>query len=286
MQRLTFDNTARGERYFTATILSHLLMVEGFSGLRALFRSQNMIPVEATSEDDIELVSEVDPLRDGAIVNDQIGRLFREYGRMAVPDLFLRWGEQILIIEAKFFTHPVTTDLQKQISAQMKALSLVKDFTAYASSDIQYAVLTVQEVRREVTWPANVRTLIWKNLITLLRHEFKDSGSSDISYCLDILESAEQRSTKEATPKSGESGRVPNIRTLIAELPDLLEQGIRYIGYTGGDRKFMQTTLADLKSRDHYKLSEYRSNANWIPIEHVVERYIHLKMASDKKVDA
>ncbi len=115
MSKIRFDETARSERYFSATLLSRLLMVNEFAGLKALFKDLDIVPANSLSTD-IEIVTELDPLRDGAKANKNIESIFAKEGRMAVPDLFLRWGKRILVIEAKFFTAPTIEDLDAQVS--------------------------------------------------------------------------------------------------------------------------------------------------------------------------
>ena len=86
-----FQDVARSESYFTATLLSHLLMANNFEGTKLLFK---YLKNDANFDEgtDFEIVTELDPLRDASVTNTIIQKLFKENGRMAVPDIFFTLG--------------------------------------------------------------------------------------------------------------------------------------------------------------------------------------------------
>lgn len=142
-----FDATARAERYFVATLLTHLLLSDGFAGLKRLFYHMFGDETCASLSDDFEIVSELDPLRDGSIQDSAVKKLYQEHKRIAVPDLFLRWGHNCLIIEAKFFTDPAAEELHEQVKLQKEAIKKVQPYTFYKNWEVRYATLTIQPVK-------------------------------------------------------------------------------------------------------------------------------------------
>jgi len=120
----TFDRVARAERYFADTLLPHLLMAHEFMGLKLLFRHVLSQVDFSQFPDDFELVTELDPLRDGSVGNETVRTLYRDLGRVTVPDLFVRWDRYCLVIEAKFFTDPADDELTEQVSLQRKAIAV------------------------------------------------------------------------------------------------------------------------------------------------------------------
>ena len=115
-----FQDVARSERYFTATHFAHLLMSNNFEGTKIFFRF--ILNNESFDEgDDFEIVTELDPIRDASVLGNTEKQLFMENGRVAVPDIFLRWGNYACIIEAKFFTLPRWDDLKNQVNEQKKS---------------------------------------------------------------------------------------------------------------------------------------------------------------------
>ena len=102
----SFSGTARSERHFTALLLPHLLMSNNFAGARALFRRLDLDSGQAPDSSDIEIVAELNPIRDvvGRVTDGNTAD--SEKQSQVVPDLFIRIGGSALVIEAKFFTHP------------------------------------------------------------------------------------------------------------------------------------------------------------------------------------
>ncbi|MCP4118013.1 MAG: hypothetical protein GY737_21960 [Desulfobacteraceae bacterium] len=285
MDRYRFDSVARSERYFTATLLSHLLMAQDFLGLQAIFDALSIVPSRASNSDNFELISELDPLRDGSTQNERIRNLFQEHGRLAVPDLFLRWNDQLLIVEAKFFTSPNDDDCVEQIRAQKKAIELVLPETAYATSNISYAVLIVQRTSGLKSLPGDIRFITWSDLIVSLSEAFSGRETPDVSYCFDVLRRAEQRARKELEKPEWTHKRITNLQALLSGLPKLVEENLIYVGFKGGERRLMQASLEELEQRDHYKLSDVRWSSNWLRVDLLIGRYLSLKIAAENLQD-
>ncbi|GIC79258.1 hypothetical protein [Moritella sp. F3] len=284
MSKIRFDETARSERYFTATLLSHLLMVNEFAGLKALFKKLNIMP-DNTLSADIEIVTELDPLRDGAKAKGNIKDIFKERGRVAVPDLFLRWGNQILVIEAKFFTAPTVVALADQVTKQHDAIAMILDETQYSHCEIKCALLTVNEVRDEDELLSGISQLTWTGVIDILRDTLGEEHQSNIDYCFKILENAVKRSEKELISNVADYRLIANIGELLKALPELIVSEELFVGYTGGIDALEIAELATLEQRKHYKVSRLQPNSNWVRIDVVIKKYLDLKLGSDSSID-
>lgn len=284
MSKYRFDSVARSERYFTATLFSHILLGQNFLGLRSLFRTLSIDP-SAEARDEFELVSELDPLRDGALASDEIRALFQQHGRLAVPDLFLRWDSRILVIESKFFSAPSDADLLHQVTNQKQAIDLVLSGTLYEGCEISYAVLTVQGASVARNPGQEILTCTWSDLLASLRRGFRGFETPDIEYCFDVLDAAEKRAAAELAETELQYERVSNVRTLMSSLDDLLERGLIYVGFTGGEGRLMEASLQNLEQRGHYKISDVRWSNNWVRIDQLVSRYLVVKIASSDLVE-
>jgi hypothetical protein len=98
-------------------------MVDDFEGIKLLFK--HIFNDKINEPDDFEIVTELDPIRDGSVYNSEIKKIFKDSGRVAVPDIFIRWGTKVLVIEAKFFTQPSVDELQDQLKLQKDALPAI-----------------------------------------------------------------------------------------------------------------------------------------------------------------
>ncbi len=268
-----FSDTARSERHFSAMLLPHLLLANNFAGLRALFRSLDRFKGADVDSNDIEIVAELNPIRDFGEppIDSNIPQ--------SVPDLFLRIGENVLVIEAKFFTYPSEKKIDEQITSQRKAIESRLEGTRYKCYSFHYLALTVHdELNPYPNLGDDMSHLTWQKVIEVLEPVVNNAKSLDLKYVLAELKYAVQRSADEQS-KSGsvEEGRCKTIQELYQRAPELLAQGYCYIGFTGGVDELKSKNLDDLEKRDHYKYSSCKPNNNWVPMGEVILRYLKLK---------
>lgn len=279
MNLIQFDKVARSERYFTSTILSHILMVNGFIGLKELFKNFYEVLETESPSNDFEIVSELDPLRDGSVYCEEVKKLFTEYKRVAVPDIFLRWSNYILIIEAKFFTFPTIEELLVQIKAQKQAINLIKSNSIYRNMNIQYILLTINEINdndKGRLQSEKITLFTWEKLYDLLLKNNLFEYSVDAKYCQKILLNSINRAKQELDPsrKKVSYSLINNLNDLINKLPDLINNGNIYIGFSEG---IQNTTLEDLMNRSHYKVSDTQWSNNWISLDIFLKKLFELK---------
>lgn len=275
----TFKGTARSERHFSALLLPHLLMSNNFAGCRALFKKLGISDGEPFDRDHVEIVAELNPIRDVMERSDVM--VAESPGRQSqvVPDLFLRIGGSALVIEAKFFTHPSASAVANQLTKQRDAIERVLRHTEYANCTFYYLALTVDELSDIPNRGKGTFQMTWSEVIEVLKEVFETDDGQDTKYALEELKDAVERSRGERK-SSNENGRCETIRELLQESLRLTENGNRYIGYTGGRRALAEATVEDLENRGHYKYSNHRPNKNWIPLHSVISRYLKLKAQS------
>ena len=277
----TFRGTARSERHFSALLLPHLLMSNNFAGCRALFRKLEICDGEPFDPNKVEIVAELNPVRDVAERSDEME--MEALGRQShvVPDLFLRIGDSALVIEAKFFTHPPASAVRDQLAKQRNAIESVRRYTEYADCTFSYLALTVDELKPNFAdRDAGIFHMTWCEVIEALKQVFNTDDGQDMSYALNDLENAVKRSKKERT-SSNERGRCKTIEDLLGQSLTLLKDGNRYIGFTGGKRALACATVKRMENRGHYKYSNCKPNKHWIPLHLVVSRYLKLKAQSE-----
>ena len=183
----TFSRTARSERHFTALLLPHLLMSNNFAGSRALFKKLGLYEGKAFDPSDIEIVAELNPMRDvvGRSTNPNAAPP-GEQGQV-VPDLFVRIGDSALSIEAKFFTHPSASAVAYQLRSQRKAIEMVLPHTKYERCTFHYLVLTVLPLDDLAEWDANTSRMTWSEVIKVIETVINADSSPDAAYALEEL---------------------------------------------------------------------------------------------------
>ena len=193
MRKYSFDEVARTERYYTSCVLPYLLMHDRFRGLKSLFATV-FSKSELPADDDVEVVTELDPLRDGSVYNSKVKALYKKMRRVAVPDVFLRWGDLIIIIEAKFFTEPTVDELVEQVRLQKQAIGHVLPYTKYKVGEVnlRYAILTVKGIKKAGN---DILSLTWDDIVTI--GEAAESTAPDYQYMLNILKQAVERARAE-----------------------------------------------------------------------------------------
>ena len=273
----SFSGTARSERHFTALLLPHLLMSNNFAGARALFEKLGLGSVQVLDPSDIEIVAELNPIRDvvGGVTDANTPP--PEKKGQVVPDLFLRIGSSALVIEAKFFTHPSGSAVADQLSSQRDAIAEVLPHTEYRRCSFHYLALTVLPLDDLAEWHADSSRMTWSEVISVLEPVVGTDSSADTAYALGALKDAVERSGVEADTSSKAKGRVRSIGELLQKAKTLLESGDRYVGFVGGKRALDTATVEDLETRQHYKYSDCQPNKNWLPLHLVISHYLKLK---------
>jgi len=276
MTAYTFDKVARSERYFTASIFSHILMANEFEGLRLLF--EKIFGEERCEllKGEFEVVTELEPLRDGSVVNEDIKKIFKTEGRGAVPDLFLRWADIALVIEAKFFTSPALDDIKAQLKNQKDVIELIKSKTAYKNMDINYGILILSDELEESAADADIKILTWQNVVEWFKKSLESKGKKDIAYCLQVLSLAIDRARDEIKVNKINFNTV-KFDELIKSINEYIESGKIYIGFKGGKKELFESSLKSLENRRHYKISDTKWSDNWITIDVFLKRIIQLK---------
>lgn len=274
MEKYNFQEVARSERYFTATLLSHLLMANNFEGTKLLFKHL----LKNNNFDggiDFEFVTELDPLRDASVSDKDIQQLFKDNGRVAVPDIFIRWGSYAFVIEAKFFTLPKWKKLKTQINEQKRALSLIFDKTKYDDMTVQHCLLLIKNPERIKDESTIVIT--WDEIVELLETKMIPKISIDCTYSIEILKQSIKRAKTELERnKKTPHIKIGSIQELIEKLPQLLEDGMVYVGFSQGLHA-PDCSLEYLENRPFYKISDEKYSKNWIRIEDIIAKYISLK---------
>lgn len=273
----SFSGTARSERHFTALLLPHLLMSNNFAGAHALFAKLGLGSEQILDHSDIEIVAELNPIR------DMVGRVTDantpppEKQGQVVPDLFLRIGNSALVIEAKFFTHPAASTVADQLSSQRAAITEVLPHTEYARCSFHYLALTVLPLDDLAEWHADSSRMTWSEVISVLEPVVGTDNSTDTTYALMALKDAVERSSVEADTSSKEKGRVGSIGELLQKANALLESRHLYVGFVGGQWALDTATVEDLENRQHYKYSDCQPNKNWLPLHSIISHYLKLK---------
>ena len=275
---IRFDQVARAERHFTAAMLPHLLMANDFSGLIKLFKYLGIAP-ENRSSLDIEVVAELDAIRDGSVYNRSVKEIFKEVKRLAVPDLFLRWGNSILIVEAKFFTNPDFKAIENQVKLQVEVIKIIKPHTIYAKNFIiNHLVLTIKPQNRDGSDPSITALFAtWGELIELFDQD-REPISSDLKYVIRQLRDSISRAEDELSGKAKtniEWERFNSFKELVQAIPRLIEENKIYIGFKEGAQALMEMSHTDIENRNHYKASDFPWSKNWIKLDLILEQYFY-----------
>lgn len=270
----TFDQVARAERYFADTLLPHLLLAQEFMGLKQLFH--HVLPSVDFSQvpETFEVVTELDPLRDGSVGNGAIRELYRDLGRVAVPDLFVRWDRYCLVIEAKFFTDPADDDLAEQVSLQRKAIATIREHTQYHDQSYQFehVILGIRHCQIQ-----QVHSITWDELCDVILAPVLTRHESDIQYCQQVIRDAITRAKREREAVGRINFTKMKFAELMGNISTLIQQQKVYIGFVGGERQLAIATLDGLENRSHYKVSDERWSENWITLDQFLHRVFQLK---------
>ena len=290
MASYQFDQVARSERHFTSALLPHILMSGDFIGLKQLFSCLCIEPSDNSSLNDFEVVAELDPLRDGSVYNDSVRDLFKEFKRVAVPDLFLRWGNSILIIEAKFFTDPNFNSIIEQVKLQNEAIEKVRTQTVYDKNyKINYLVITIKPQNQDKInkSPVNAIFKTWDDILNLLEYN-QNILSKDLDYTIKQLSSSVLRAKDEFSGNKKTNItfiRIQTFNDLLNRLPKLIHDNKIYVGFSGGLQKLENTTIEDFENRDHYKVSDFPWSENWIRLDLILKQYFDQKDSNQEIIE-
>ncbi|MDP4281259.1 MAG: hypothetical protein Q8867_03835 [Bacteroidota bacterium] len=264
-----FDEVARSERYFTSYLLPLLLSHNDFTFLKFVIQKVFNEKLDHL-KNDFEIVTELDPLRDGSVSNDTVKAKYKEFKRVAVPDLFLRWDSKILIIEAKFFTSPKKEELEDQIIAQKKAIDEVKSETKYRSITPKHIALTIQKISLR-----GFESYTWDEIISWAEESIRNKPTQ-IIYALDVLRNAVIRAKEEDKP-GDRHWKKYSFDQILDQLPKFLREGKIYFAFSKGEAQLRAMKLPDLQNRSHYKVSDVQISDNWLTIDQLIKRYIEVK---------
>lgn len=269
---IQFDKVARTERYYTSTILPFLLMSNSYKGLYLFFNEIFGENLRNQESDIVELVTELDPLRDSSTVNDAIKAIYKKKKRIAVPDLFLRINSKIIIIEAKFFTFPDKEQIEQQVNLQKHAIECIKRYTIYSNCEIKYVALTIQEQKNATGY---IHWITWDKIIEIIESV---NNIEECAYYLNVLKSANERAKQENSSKTSlYTWEHVKFNELLDNCNDYIKQGKVFVGFMGGYEELHRMNLKDLENRNHYKISETCISNNWITIDKILSKYIDLK---------
>ncbi len=276
-RKYRFDAVARAERYYVTTLLSHLLMVENFKGTQVLFGKLLGNEKCLKLNQDFEIVSELDPLRDASLYNQSVKELYSKHQRVAVPDLFLRWDNQCIILEAKFFTDPTDDELKEQVDLQKKAIELIKDFTIYKNHKFLYLILTVKRKKYRKLY-----SITWDEIIEALNNSFKSSMENpmnlDYIYSIEKIKEAIIRAKSEFsnTGKKVTFEYYKSFQDLMSRVDDLLLSKKYFIGFDGGLNALDSVSDKTKLINRGYRVTEIRWTDNLVSIGELIKKYCEL----------
>lgn len=136
-------NYCRSEKFFSATLLSFLLLNNNFSGLkrfldflneRTFFPVFNGIrkPIRRellTSFEDVHYATEMNVIQDlthnGYLISPK--SLTKKNKGEAIPDIISVIGEIVLIIEVKYYSNYYESKLDQQLAQQKYVFDVIKD---------------------------------------------------------------------------------------------------------------------------------------------------------------
>lgn len=273
-----FDDCARSERYFTATLLPLILVHDDFRGLR---RFVELIERRAHTEhdghgavrakrapdyrfDDVELITEFHIARDLSHYGGVLAAADADAGasgpeKRDAPDLVLVLGGELIVIEAKFFVMFSLADLQQQMHSQRRQVRHL-----FAARPELRAWRHVALLPNELHGLECDGLILWDDIAALSREVLGPTH-----YVTRRLDAALARYPR----ASGAGGRERNYESTLAldaMLARCREHGNAIaVGHSGGE--------ADLRARDagfaRAKAWKWRSAdtggvidpSNWIP---------------------
>lgn len=140
-----FHEYCRSEKFFSATLLSYLLINNNFEGLKRflsylneksffpLYNNDIRKPIQEellNSNNEIHYATEMNIIQDlshnGYSINPN--SLTKKIKGEAIPDVISVIGDVILIIEVKYYTNYYESKLNQQLAQQKYIFDVLKDF--------------------------------------------------------------------------------------------------------------------------------------------------------------
>jgi hypothetical protein len=235
-------------------------------------------PTPPNEEDikSIELIAEVDFIRDSrkwAEIQDnsemyeKYDRLLRDTGRLAVPDVLIKYGNTIIVIEGKFFQKQRPIYYEEQVSLQREVINLIR--AEYPGFSFYHVFLTADLSLTHLNGTDKV--IHWQKEVLGLADKISQQHPNhrELEYFKDRLVNAITRFKQEfEKPATGtdQSGtiRFYEFRALIEHL--INDKSDCYVGFTGGTQELMRMTLLEAQERSHWKVNTRQlTEKNWIP---------------------
>jgi hypothetical protein len=277
-----FDDCVRTERYFTATLLPLVLFHNEFSGLRGLV---NLIEAGGDSEhdrdgkkcprenpncdySDPEIITEFHIARDigyyrGDLVPTDTDTDAPE--KRDAPDMVIVLGNDLIVVEAKFFVRFTVSELQAQLKSQKRQVRHL--FENRPSLRAWRQVALVPEPMLDHDCDAETldcdAVITWDDIADLSRSVL--GAAHYVTYRLEKAVERYRRDIGEPRVRNYD-GRL-NFDRMVErsrESGDLIQ-----VGHVGGERDFVRKGL-EYARRKRWKWRDPRSNggviesANWI----------------------
>ncbi|NIM92100.1 MAG: hypothetical protein GTO18_00075 [Anaerolineales bacterium] len=295
---IRIDDLNRSERYFTATILPYFLAFNSFKHIDEFISAlDGPNPLSEDELSSIELITEVDFVRDlrkwaeiqeESDLYEKYETILKDVGRLAVPDIAIKYGHTIIVIEGKFFQKKSASYYEEQVSLQKKLIELIYDeFPGYS---IFHIFLTADTSLNQI--PGIHKVIYWQEEIMELANEITSQYPDhiELGYFKERLEKAISRFSEEFEKPTQPTDRSGTMR--FYELGDLIEFLIKnenkdyFVGFTGGYQELLKLTLQGAQERAHWKVNKRQlSEKNWIPRDQFLSLFgISTHIASSNKV--
>jgi len=166
---IRFDDLTREERYFSATILPHLLSYNNFNGLKLLFEflnkkifSKNNVCID-TNEfqknlSSLQIITEPDLERDLSFYKISIPSecFTNDKSKRSKPDLLIIYEQWALIFEVKLFSKFSEYSLNEQMLEQTYILDIIKNMSNDKIKNVRQIAICPYEYTLEsfdlITW--------------------------------------------------------------------------------------------------------------------------------------
>lgn len=177
-----FHNYCRSEKFFSATLLSYLLINNNFNGLKRflsylneksfypLYNNGIQKPIQEdliASTNDVHFATEMNVIQDLSHIGHSINpeSLKKKIKGEAIPDVISVIGEIILIIEVKYYTNYYESKLSQQLDQQKYIFDVLKDL--YGNDDMGVLHVCICPDRISL---ANGYVITWEEIYNLFKN--------------------------------------------------------------------------------------------------------------------